>query len=42
MVNTCVVYGALCQNGGTCTEDNSDTGFACTCAAGYFGDHCEV
>ena len=31
-----------CQNGGTCTPDDSDDGFTCTCETGYFGAFCTV
>ena len=32
--------GVDCQNGGTCVDDVN--GYACNCAPGYEGDHCET
>ena len=30
-----------CLNGGVCKNDNSESGYTCTCKKGYNGTHCE-
>ncbi len=36
----CTFIPELCQNGGTCTNDNQG-GYVCTCKNGYKGQKCE-
>ena len=36
----CTLISNLCQNGGTCTNDNIG-GYTCTCTVVYTGTNCE-
>jgi hypothetical protein len=32
----------VCWNGGTCTVNDADYGYACKCAPGWNGRNCEI
>ncbi|XP_070210616.1 delta-like protein C [Littorina saxatilis] len=42
-LNPCFADPEPCQNGGTCTKDESDAqGYTCACPSGFLGHDCDV